>query len=99
MFCFFQAAILGYTQPKTENHTNYDLVVKNQKEILDSIRLIKEKLGIEDPIQDPENPADHSTDQSGQEEEENRKKKARSALASLKWKAAIQALNSHKSDE
>jgi hypothetical protein len=73
------------------------LIVKNQKEILDSIRLIKEKLGIEDPIKDPENPAD-STDQSGQDEE-NRKKKARSALASLKWKAAIQALNNQKSDE
>jgi hypothetical protein len=99
MFCFFQAAILGYTQPKTENHTNYDFIVKNQKEILDSIRMIKEKLGIEDPIKDPENPVDHSTDQSGQEDEENRKKKARSALASLKWKAAIQALNSQKSDE
>jgi len=65
-----------------------DEILKNQKQILDSIRMIQEKLGISvERMKDAENPA-----WEGPEEEELEKKRKRAAMASFKWRATLKAL-------
>jgi hypothetical protein len=66
------------------------MVIKNQKEIMDSIRLIKEKLGIESPVDDPENPNEKPDAAAAAEEE--KKRKLRTVMANMKWKAAMKSL-------
>jgi len=88
-----QTAVNNYNAPKVElldKDVNYEIVIKNQKEIMDSIRLIKQKLGIEDPSDDPENPAENPDAAAATEEE--KKKKLRTVMANMKWKAAMKSL-------
>ena len=80
-------AITNYAAPKLDPDLikSNDQVLKNQKEILDSIRAIKDKLGIiSDPVvMDLENP---------EEEKSKKEKKQKAIMASLKWKSVVSNL-------
>ena len=60
---------------------------------MDSIRLIKEKLGIENPFDDPENPAEKPDAAAAEAAAEfEKKRKLRTVMANMKWKAAMKSL-------
>jgi hypothetical protein len=71
--------------------------LKNQKEILSSIRAIQEKLGlpVENPPTDVENPSKDPSD----EDDEAKRKKKRALLASIKWKSTLKSLTAKRDEE
>ena len=78
-------------------NNNLDHILKNQKEILESIRVIQEKLGISvERSKDPENPA---AKDSSDEDEEAKRKRMRAAIAGLKWKSTLKALTARKDED
>ena len=75
---------------------NLDQILKNQKDMLEAIRAIQEKLGLSvERSKDPENPAEKD---SSDEDDEAKRKRMKAKIAGLKWKSTLKALTAKKDE-